>query len=220
MPHPDAVIMSVSPLHFPSARELAPRTPVKAVETLTLALNRADQAIVEDRDNIQNFRTATVAGKELAQAVTALAQELALAEPERGPVTFRMSVEGCPRELHPMVRDDVHRIAHEALRNAFHHAQAAHIEAEVTYGARGVRLRVRDDGKGINPKELGAGRRRHWGLVSMRERAVQIGAQLALWSEVGAGTELELRVPGLVAYGASVSRRSLFRLGRKQGVRS
>ncbi len=113
-----------------------------------------------------------------------------------------MSVEGSPRDLHPIVRDDIHRIAREALRNAFRHAQADHIEAEVTYGAREVRLRIRDDGKGIDPQHLSAGRARHWGLASMRERAVQIGAQLNLWSEVGAGTEVELRIPGSVAYGA------------------
>ncbi len=129
---------------------------------------------------------------------------------------FRMSVEGKPRHLHPIVRDDIHRIAREALRNAFRHAQADHIEAEVTYGAHEVRLRIRDDGKGIDPKHLSAGRERHWGLASMRERAGQIGAQLNLWSEVGAGTEVELRIPGSAAYGAPGGREGLFRLRRKQ----
>jgi signal transduction histidine kinase len=127
-----------------------------------------------------------------------------------------MSVEGSPRDLHPIVRDDIHRIAREALRNAFRHAQADHIEAEVTYGPREVRLRIRDDGKGVDPKHLSAGRTRHWGLTNMRERAVQIGAQLNLWSEVGAGTEVELRIPGSVAYGALGGRGGRFRLRPKQ----
>jgi hypothetical protein len=48
----------------------------------------------------------------------------------------------------------------------------------------------------------------------MRERAQQIGAQLDIWSEVGAGTEVELRVPGPIAYAASPDR-SGFRLFRK-----
>ena len=127
-----------------------------------------------------------------------------------------MSVEGSPQELHPIVSDDIHRIAREALRNAFRHAQADHIEAEVTYGAREVRVRIRDDGKGIDPKHLGAGRARHWGLASMRERAAQSGAQLILWSEVGAGTEVELRIPASLAYKARGRRGRLFWLGRKQ----
>jgi len=50
----------------------------------------------------------------------------------------------------------------------------------------------------------------------MRERAQQIGAELNLWSEVGAGTEVELRLPGAVAYGTT-SGRAGFRLFRKQG---
>jgi signal transduction histidine kinase/ligand-binding sensor domain-containing protein len=204
-------------LRFQSARDLLPAHPAKAIEALDGALDRADQAIVEGRDAIQNLRSSTIVSNELAQAVTALAEELTNGpDSERGSATFRLSVEGSPRDLHPIVRDDIHRIAREALRNAFRHAQADHIEAEVTYSAREVRLRIRDDGKGIDPKHLSAGRAKHWGLVSMRERAVQIGAQLNLWSEVGAGTEMELRIPGSVAYGAPGGRRGVFRLSRKQ----
>jgi signal transduction histidine kinase len=106
-----------------------------------------------------------------------------------------------PRDLHPILRDDIYRIAREALQNAFRHAQAANIETEVTYGQRVLRLRIRDDGKGIDPKLLDTGRDGHWGLPGMRERAQEIGAQLEMWSEVGAGTEVELRIPGAIAYG-------------------
>ena len=123
-----------------------------------------------------------------------------------------MSVEGSPRDLHPIVRDDIHRIAREALRNAFSHAQASRIEAEVTYGARDLRVRIRDDGTGIEPQHLNAGRARHWGLTNMRERAQQIGSELSLWSEVGAGTEVELRVPDSVAYVPAPRRGSARRL--------
>jgi signal transduction histidine kinase/ligand-binding sensor domain-containing protein len=204
-------------LRFQSARDLLPAHPAKAVEALDGALDRADQAIVEGRDAIQNLRSSTIVSNELAQAITTLARELT-SDPngEKGSATFGMSVEGSPRDLHPIVRDDIHRIAREALRNAFRHARADRIEAEVTYGAHEVRVRIRDDGKGIDPTHLSAGRARHWGLASMRERAARIGAQLNLWSEVGAGTEVELRVPGSVAYGAPGGRGGVFRLGRKQ----
>jgi signal transduction histidine kinase len=189
-------------LRFQSARDLLPAHPEKAVEALDGALERADQAIVEGRDAIQNLRASTTASNELGQAIARLAEELTQSSGgDRSPATFWMQVEGTPRDLHPIVRDDIHRIAREALRNAFRHAQAARIEAEITYGAREVRLRIRDDGKGMDPKHLNDGRARHWGLAGMRERAVHIGAQLDLWSEVGAGTEVELRIPGAVAYG-------------------
>ena len=203
-------------LRFQSARDLLPAHPAKAVEALDGALDRADQAIAEGRDAIQNLRSSTTVSHELAHAITSLAEELTNG-PEKGSATFRMSVEGSPRDLHPIVRDDIHRIAREALRNAFRHAQASHIEAEVTYGARELRVRIRDDGKGIDPQQLNAGRPRHWGLAGMRERAVQIGAQLHLWSEAGAGTELELRIPGAMAYGGPRRRAGVLRMLRKQG---
>ncbi len=187
-------------LHFQTVNDLLP--PGKAKEALEKVLDRADQAIVEGRDAIQNLRSSTTVTNELAQAMTALGEELAGPRDDEAP-TFRVSIEGTPRDLHPILRDDIYRIAREALRNAFRHAQASKIEAEITYGERLLRLRIRDDGKGIDPKLLDAGRDGHWGLPGMRERAQQIGAQLDMWSEVGAGTEIELRIPGSIAYGTS-----------------
>jgi nitrate/nitrite-specific signal transduction histidine kinase len=62
-------------------------------------------------------------------------------------------------------------------------------------------LRIRDDGKGIDPKVLQEGSRTgHWGLPGIRERAKRIGGRLDFWSEAGAGTEAELAVPASVAY--------------------
>src|SRR5262249_27176633 len=155
-------------LRFQSARDLLPAQPAKAIEALDGALDRADQAITEGRDAIQNLRSSTVVSNELAQAITTLAEELSNGNGRKDCAIFRMSVEGAPRDLHPIVRDDIHRIAREALRNAFHHAQADRIEAEVTYGARELRVRIRDDGKGIDPQQLSGGRAEHWGLAGMR----------------------------------------------------
>src|SRR5690606_17362217 len=132
-------------LRFHSARDLLPAHPTDALKALDGALDRADQAIVEGRDAIQNLRSAAAVSNELAQAITSLAEELTNG-PETGSATFRMSVEGVPRDLNPIVRDDIYRVAREALRNAFRHAHASHIEAEVTYGQRDLRVRIRDDG--------------------------------------------------------------------------
>jgi signal transduction histidine kinase len=212
----DTLLQSFQALmfHFQAVNDQLP--PGKAKEALERVLDQADQAIVEGRDAIQNLRSSTTLTNELAQAMTALGQELAgTPDGEGGSATFLVSVEGRPRELHPIVRDDIYRVAREALRNAFRHAQASQIEGEITYGDRLLRLRIRDNGKGIDPKLLGAGRYGHWGLPGMRERAQQIGAQLDLWSEVGKGTEVELRIPGSIAYGTSPSRGG-FRLFRKK----
>jgi signal transduction histidine kinase len=190
-------------LHFQAVNDLLP--PGQAKEGLETALDRADQAIVEGRDAIQNLRSSTTLANELAQAITALGEELAGAHQGEAPA-FHVAIEGAPRDLHPILRDDIYRIAREAMRNAFSHAQASKIEAEITYGARLLRLRIRDDGKGIDAKLLDAGRAGHWGLPGMRERAQQIGAQLDMWSKVGAGTEVQLTVPASIAYGTSAVR--------------
>jgi signal transduction histidine kinase len=192
-------------LHFQAVYDLIP--PGQAKEALEKALNRADHAIVEGRDAIQNLRSSTTVTNDLAQAMVALGEEIGGARHgESGSAMLRVSVEGTPRDLHPILRDDIYRIAREALQNAFRHAQARRIEADITYGERLLRLRIRDDGKGIDPKLMDAGRDGHWGLRGMRERAQQMGAQLDMWSEIGAGTEVELRIPGSIAYGASTCR--------------
>jgi len=197
-------------IHFQAVDNLLP--PGKGKDALEKVLDRADRALVEGRNAIQNIRSSTTVTNELSNAVTALGEELAGShDGETGPATFRVSVEGTPRDLRPILRDDIYRIAREALQNAFRHAQASQIEADITYGDSLLRLRVRDDGKGIDPKHLQAGRDGHWGLPGMRERAQQIGAQFEMWSEVGAGTEVELRIPGSIVYEKARGRGGLFR---------
>jgi signal transduction histidine kinase len=179
-------------LHFQTVHDMLPSGPAK--EALEKALDRADQAILEGRNAIQNLRSPMSVTNELAQAIAALGEELGGAD------KLRVSVEGKPHELHPILRDDVYRIAREALQNAFRHAQATTIEAEITYAERLLRVRIRDDGTGIDSRVMATGREGHWGLQGMRERAQQIGAQLEIWSHAGAGTEVELRIPGSIAY--------------------
>src|ERR1700677_5070949 len=114
-----------------------------------------------------------------------------------------------------VLQDEIHRIARESLRNAFRHARAGHIETEITYG-ESLRLRFRDDGKGMDPSVVEhGGRSGHWGLPGIRERAKQIRAQLAVGGDLGAGTEVELSIPGSIAYEV-VPTRPRFRLFRKR----
>lgn len=113
---------------------------------------------------------------------------------------FRVVVHGKERELKAELRHEVYRIVREAIVNAFQHSRATEIEAEIEYRASELRIAVRDNGCGINPQELQWGRKGHWGLQGMRERADRIGARLRFWSQVALGTEIELRIPGQVAF--------------------
>jgi len=135
-------------------------------------------------------------------------------------VVFKVTLEGERRGLDPILHDEIYRIGREVLRNAFRHAQAKRIEVEIRYDARALRLRIRDNGKGIDRQVMEAGMREgHFGLPGMRERAKQIGAQLVLWSELGAGTEVELTVPARIGYAKSRARRR-FGMFRKKGEAS
>ncbi len=181
----------------------------KAKDQLEHSLQRADQAIAEGRNAVYDLRSSTTTTNDLAQAVRAIGEELALQQP----AAFHLVVEGHTRDLHPIIRDEVYRIAREALRNAFNHACANHIEIEITHGDHVFRLRIRDDGKGIPPGVLEEGRSGHYGLPGMRERANQIGGKLEIWSGPKAGTEIELSIAAAIAYG-NKTRRPLFRLFR------
>jgi len=74
-------------------------------------------------------------------------------------------------------------------------------------------VRVRDDGRGIDPKVIEAGGRAgHYGLPGMRERATMVGGKLAVWSKLDSGTEVEMTIPASFAYANSpVARWWMFR---------
>jgi signal transduction histidine kinase len=116
-------------------------------------------------------------------------------------------VEGTKRELHPVVLEESYSIGREALVNALSHSEGQHVEVGIIYDPKQFRLRVRDDGRGIEPKILEKGSREgHWGLQGMRERAEKIGGQLEFWSRPGTGTEVELTVPAKTAYRSSAAK--------------
>ena len=188
-------------LRFEIVAQLLPDRPIDAQEKLDVAMKRAADAITEGRDAVQGLRTTTIQTNDLASAINAIGEELATDPDKHGVPSFRATVEGEPRDLHPIPRDEIYRIAAEALRNAFRHAQARQVEVEIRYDNQQFRLRVRDNGKGIDTAALSEdGSEGHFGLRGMRERAGLIEGKLAIWSEAGAGTELELIVPASSAY--------------------
>ncbi len=196
-------------LRFQAAINLLPERPAEARKVLENAIDQAAQAITEGRDAVQGLRASTVDTNDLALAIRTIGEQLATDPANQTSVEFSVQLEGTPRNLRPILRDEIYRIAGEALRNAFRHAQAAHIEVEIHYDERQLRLRVRDDGKGMDPKVLNAdGRTRHYGLHGMRERAKLMGGKLAVWSEIDSGTEVELSIPASNAYEKDAGRRS------------
>jgi ligand-binding sensor domain-containing protein/signal transduction histidine kinase len=169
-------------------------SPVKP--SLSRVLKLIGQVTEEARNTVRGLRSQEAGPPDLEQAFSRIQQELAFQDD----IKFRVIVEGRPRPLHPVLRDEVYRIGREALVNAFRHSHAREIEAELEYCADQLRMQVRDNGCGIDPEVLRSGRDGHWGLPGMRERAERIGARLSVWSSATAGTEVELFIPGHIAY--------------------
>ena len=159
-------------------------------------LDLMKQVSEEGRNAIRSLRSPHPASDGLEERLSGIREEFSLQEQ----VDFRVVVEGKPIALHPLIREEVYRIAREAVINAFRHSEAGRIEVEIKYAARSLRVMVRDNGCGVDPKVLRTGREGHWGLSNMRERAEKIGAKFAVLSRAGAGTEVELSVPGKVAF--------------------
>ena len=199
----DTLLQSVQGVAFQlqAARKLILRKANNAEEVLDDAILATEEAIREGRSAIRDLRPEPAAQHSLSELLDAAGRELATAhEPNGQAPSYRVLVEGKQQDLSQMLQDEVYRISREVIRNAFAHAAASHIEVEIRYDQDQLRLRVRDDGKGIDPKVLASGQSGHFGIPGMRERAQRIGAHLGFWSELGAGAEVELTVPAAMAY--------------------
>lgn len=157
-------------------------------------LVNADRALTDARRRVQNLRG--------EGAASDLARELRSFEHDgREDVpSVRVRVDGTVNELHPIVLDEVLRVGREAISNAICHASASVIDVVLTYRPHRFCLTVADDGIGMSADLMANGRAGHFGLAGMRERAARIGAELALSSIPGQGTELLLKMRAGAAY--------------------
>ena len=177
-----------------AAEHVPPELPARA--SLDRVLQLMGRVIDEGRNAVRGLRAPATSADDLEQAFCAIVQELGLREH----LGVRVTVEGRPRALHPVIRDEVYRIGREAIVNAVRHSAAKTIDVEIAYTPAHVGVMVRDDGCGIDDRVLRMGREGHWGLSGMRERAERIGARLKVSSRAAAGTEVELLVPGRIAF--------------------
>jgi signal transduction histidine kinase/ligand-binding sensor domain-containing protein len=195
---------------FQAAANVLPDRPLEAKQRLETALKQGTHAIREGRDTVQGLRASTTVTNDLAVALSTLGEDLAttsINDAHMEAAALDVAIHGTPRALRPIIRDDIYRIAGEAMRNSFLHARAGRIEVEIRYDDRQFQLRVRDDGQGIDGATVDGARAGHFGLPGMRERAELIGGQFEVWSETGMGTEVALTIPAAAVYATPRSRR-------------
>ncbi|HWY58637.1 MAG TPA: PAS domain-containing protein [Terriglobales bacterium] len=176
-------------------------SPVKG--RLDRVLQLMEQGIEDGRKALQGLRLPDTAPLDLIQAFSGIQRELAVPSD----VEFRISVIGEKRPLHFAIQHEIYRIGREALINAFRHSRATRVEVDLEYADSDLRMKVRDNGCGVDPRVLDAGREGHWGLAGMQERATKIGGLLKIYSNASAGTEVELSIPSSIALELSLPNR-------------
>lgn len=165
------------------------------------------RVIDEGRNTVRGLRSPEIDRENLEEELSRIQKDLAISTQSE----FRVIVEGASRQLRQVIHDEIYFIGREALANAFRHSGASEIILEIEYSSSHLRVLVRDNGCGVDPQVVSAGRDGHWGLSGMRERAERIGGKLKVLSMPSAGTEIHLSVPGRLAFEPqSSSRRSLW----------
>lgn len=154
-----------------------------------------ERAIREGRNTIQGFRFHFADEQDMGVAFSRVLDELR----KDREIDCRVSVRGRPARLRAVVRNELYSIGREALMNSFRHSGGGTIEIVLEY-SRILRMLVRDDGCGMDTHLLQHGRDGHFGLAGMRERAHRIGATFEICSHSGGGTEIQLSLPGRIAY--------------------
>jgi signal transduction histidine kinase/ligand-binding sensor domain-containing protein len=164
----------------------------QAMEKLSAWLGRATE---EGRAALNSLRTSTAEVNDLAGGFRRALEDCRI----HSPMEVSLQASGQIQEMHPIVRDEVYRIGYEAIRNACVHSHASQLRVELSY-AQDLSLRICDNGTGIDPDILHRGKRGHFGLQNMRERAARIMGKFSVESSRGSGTVITLTVPGGIIY--------------------
>jgi signal transduction histidine kinase len=192
-------VMGIS-LQIEVTDELLPAS-FPAKEPLTRALALCKSALDAGRRALNDLRTVPLSTADLVKSFSQLANELT----RNAGTKIDVTVEGRERPLNAVPGNDMLQIGRQAISNALQHADAKRIHVLLAYGEQELRLRVQDNGRGMDEEALNLRRPGHYGIVGMHERAARLGATISLQSRIGEGTEVNLSVPASVLYQDSSS---------------
>lgn len=159
-------------------------------------LNRARtlvrSSLAEARRSVWELHSQALDQAGLATALSTVAEQLTPGTS----IQTRVKLKGNPRRLSSVLENNLLHIGREALTNAVKHARAAKIDVELEFKPKSVALLVKDNGCGFDTQNRSSRDEGGFGLISMRERADQIGAVLNIQSIAGEGTEVAVEVSG------------------------
>ena len=155
-------------------------------QQLDLASELVRHSHQETRRSIAVLRPIQPGSEGLVEALRECATRLV----EGGSVEVTASCSGEAVRTPLRVVDTLYHVGQEALANAVRHGQPERLQIQLTYEKDFVQLRIEDDGRGfVAEQEDVTG----FGIRSMRKRAADIAATLAIRSSPGAGTEILIR---------------------------
>jgi signal transduction histidine kinase len=185
----DSIIQAVYGImwNMRSAQELLPNNVDRASGLLQRAVNTAKTCLLDLRSLVFELRPELIEQYGLAGLLSRHVESVQGAYP----VEFSTEISNEP-ELPLQAKEALYRIAQEALQNAVKHSQAQQVKLRLEQDLSQVFLEVKDDGVGFDPGAPSPGQ---LGLVSMRERAAQVGGKLEIISGFGRGTKIQIQVP-------------------------
>src|SRR5262249_41352546 len=147
-------------------------------------------SLAEARRSVWDLRPQALEAGDLVQALRQMAKETGSGTD----IFVAFQVGGDPERLSRGVEDNLLRGAQEASTNALKHGGRHNSTLELRFQEPLVILSVKDDGRGFDTTRSFNPNSGHLGLAGMRERAGQLGGNLAVTSHPGSGTLVELTV--------------------------
>jgi signal transduction histidine kinase len=159
------------------------------------ALELIGEGIANLRGLITDLRPAALDELGVTAAIEALATRVTQQSHLEVVADVRLAYEegGAEQRHVSEVESTVYRLVQEALTNAVKHAGATRVDVAIDDGSGPIDIEVRDDGTGFDPEQVGAG----FGLLGMRERVGIVNGTLEVRSELGRGTTVRARIPGV-----------------------
>jgi signal transduction histidine kinase len=170
-----------------TARTLLDRDPGLVAEPLEYVLSLAKAGLAEMRALIFELRPESLETEGLVSALSK--QAAALQARHDVPVETELYDEP---DLPLKIKQELYRVAQEALHNTIKHAGASQVHVRLGRTAEAIILEIRDNGSGFDSASSFPG---HLGLLSMQERVKHLGGVLSIESTAGQGTTVRARVP-------------------------
>ena len=178
-------------LQFDALAGELPASAGRTREQLIRMRKQVEEHIREARHSIWNLRSPTLRRRDLGTALRAFAEQAAASTA----MTVDVDVTGTPARRVPRVEEQLLRIGQEAITNAVRHSGGSHIQVRLDYRPNDVVLSVADDGRGFDYARTASQPNGHYGLLTMKERAAEIGGTLSIESRAPAGTRVRMVVP-------------------------